>query len=259
MTPRLEVRARGAGVDALDRRHVGVEAAVADLHVALAGQAGGWSGRRRSRRARAVRPGQQRLEPGVRLDLDRVRAAVLRRGEQVARHVARRDPVRRSSISPRCTKSWQTPAPPASRSSTVEPDVGGSRLVLEAVRDRLDERARVLERGVARRWPRRSSSIDRVVGLVAGRQQELAGRPRGRPARPARPSRAAGGSAGSMVTTRARTSIDSCSCGSAIAELDDLGAEVVDVAAAAAPRDRRAARTRRRAGSPSSPGARAAR
>ena len=83
---RLELGRGAALVDAADRRDVAVVAAVADLHVRLAGEAAvGRIGADPDRLAAAVLPGQQRLDPGVRLDLDRVVALVGGRGPQVAR------------------------------------------------------------------------------------------------------------------------------------------------------------------------------
>ena len=65
-----------AAVDALDRRHVGVVATVTDLDVGLAGQdAVGRVGADPDRLAAPPGTGQQRLQPGVGVDLDRLAAS----------------------------------------------------------------------------------------------------------------------------------------------------------------------------------------
>ena len=66
-------RELGAGrpaVEALDRRHIGVVAAVTDLHVGLPGEHTVGGVRPDPYRVAAVLRGQQRLEPGVGVDLD---------------------------------------------------------------------------------------------------------------------------------------------------------------------------------------------
>ena len=145
-------------VDALDRRHVGVAAAVADLDVGLAreptlvGSAPTQTGSRS--------PGSSASSQAWVCDLHRVLAAVLGRRPEIARDVARRDAARAAAGSaPRWTKSWQTPPPASNEVLDGRADVGRSRVVLEAVGDQLDERSQRRERRVVRRTDAASSSI----------------------------------------------------------------------------------------------------
>ena len=168
----------------------------------------------------------------MRVDLDRVRAAVLEaRPQQVARDVARGDPVAAQEHSPRCTKSWQTPAPASSRSldraSRRRWRPGGTRSGRGSARD--SSRTRRQRRSCARAGLERARRA-RVARARRRLEQELAagGLVGGGPRAPPRPRPAA--RPGSVVTTRARTSIDRWSCGRETPNSMHLGAEVVEVA-----------------------------
>ena len=100
-TPALSSLTAWAAIDAAGSGDVLVMAPMADLHVRLCrarSRLVGWSPIQRSFAVVVI--GEQRLEPGVRLHLDRVVAAVHRRRVQVARHVTRADPVLAQQVSP---------------------------------------------------------------------------------------------------------------------------------------------------------------
>ena len=119
----------------------------------------------------------------------------------------------------------------SSRSCDRRADVGRAPAVLEAVGDQLAQQPHASPAASSR-----ARGLDEVVERAASSGSPSPGSRNSPPA--ARvgaglqrlPRRRRAASAGSAVTTRARTSIDRWSCGLGDAELDDLGAEVVEVA-----------------------------
>ena len=206
---RLQGRARGAAVDALDRRDVGVVAAVADLDVRLAaerpvGRVGGDPGETGTRRAAAPRPtrgSRPRPRPRRRSAAptgSRTRSARRSRGGAGAGARGARSPGRRrrrrragpGRSSPRRSRPRGTRSGPGSRRRACARCPAASRRG-SGPRGRRARRRRARVRRAGRtRPPRRRRSGPRP-------------RPTCSPAAP----RAC------WSRTRARTSIDMCSCG----------------------------------------------
>ena len=156
----VELGGAGPAVDALDRRHVGVGAAVADLDVGLPRQpAVGRVGADPDRLAALAAAGQQRLEPGVGVDLDRVRAAVARAPPTGSRRRSARRSRGGAGAPARGARSpGRRPAPASSRSCDRRADVGRAPAVLEAVGDQLAQQPQRRQRASCAREASRSSS-----------------------------------------------------------------------------------------------------
>ena len=206
-------------------------AAVADLDVASRRRAGGWSGRRPPSAGSPPSPAGSSASTQAWVSTSAESALVVAGAARTGspRRSARAIPWRRSSSSARCAKSWQTPAPASSRSLDRRADVGHARRGTRsgpgsarpagaaspaASRARRGRRARRAPRvGLASRPAagtrppprrRRASSI-----AAQARLRRLVRRPSSR--------------------TRARTSIERCSCGREIPNSITGRAEVVEV------------------------------
>jgi hypothetical protein len=150
-------------------------AAVADLHVALAGEhpVGGIG--RHPHRVAAVHAGHERLHPRVRVDLGRVGGLVVgRRREQVARHVAGGDPVAAHDQQREMGEVLADARAGVQQVVDGGADVGHAGAVLEAVGDDLDQPPQRRQRGLGAHQP--DHLVDRdVVGVVGVGKPELAG------------------------------------------------------------------------------------
>ena len=200
---------------------------MADLHVLLAGQAPvGGVGAGPGRLLVAGR-GQQRLQPGVGLDLGRV-ATRLRCREQVARHVAGGDAVGAQQDQAQVHEVLAHAGAAGQQVLHRGAHVGGALLVLEPGGDGLGQRLQRLGRRVAPDGGRQLVH-GRAGGLLAGGQQELArrlavgGRGQLLPAAGRGLGRLLVGHAGAGLDRQPLVALDQV-------ELDDLGAEVVGVA-----------------------------
>ena len=142
-------------------------------------------------------------------------------------------PCWRSRISDRWTKSWQTPAPPSSRSSTVEPTNVAPGRYSKRSGITSQSRSQRLARRVRRASPRAGTSSAPLAGSSSGRQEELAARRPRRRARAGAPRRRAGGPRRRLGDHLALGGDREPVVLARHVELDHLGAEVVGVGARA--------------------------
>ena len=218
-----------SAVDALDRGHVVVVAAVADLDVALAGD----DAVRRvepdpDRLAAAGAARQEDLEPGVRVDLDRVVAAVARGREQVAGDIARGDAAATQQDQREVDEVLADAGADVEQVGDRRADVGDPAAVGEAIRDQLAEMERRAQRRrrvrevvelLERARRRLGDAREQVLagGLEVGRRAELL------PERVGRGGGFGGDDAGTDVDHQRAVRLGN-------PELDDLRAEVIAVA-----------------------------
>ena len=143
-------------------------ATVADLDVALAGaRAVGRIDPDPHRLAPVAAVGQQHLEPGVRVDLDGVIAALWRRREEGAGDVAGGDPVAAQHDQPEVHEVLADTAADAQQVGDGRADVGHAAAILEALRDQADaERLDGRQRGRRARSSRRSPRARPLVGAA---------------------------------------------------------------------------------------------